>query len=213
MVMPHHEGFRHEEYRSGFGNISKEAEVYGSDNKKIGEVDDFGPDYIHIKKGFLFPTELCIPNSGVSTSEANKVYLNVPSDRIEQMGWTKCPTHPGTRIGERGFEQERGFTPERPGYAPERPGYEAEAAGLAYTNIQKGWDVYCSDNNKLGNVDDITADYLLIKKGLFFGENIYVPKNAIDHIERDKVFLNVTCDKIKTLGWNRPQGGGTRFGL
>lgn len=83
-------------HRMSYSDIQKGDDVLGSDNKKIGDVDEVTPSYLHVSKGFLFTTDLYIPRDAVTNVEDHTVYLNVPSDRIEQMHWTEPPARTTT---------------------------------------------------------------------------------------------------------------------
>jgi len=75
------------------------------------------------------------------------------------------------------------------------------------TSIQAGSEVYGSDNEHIGTVDEAFDSYLLIQKGLFFPKDIYVPFSAITQADADRVVLNVTKDQIDSMGWNEPPSG------
>ena len=70
--------------------------------------------------------------------------------------------------------------------------------------IQNGWDVYGSDGEKVGDVDEVGPNYVLVQKGMFFTKDLYVPTSAITDIEDDRVTLNVTKDQVESMGWDEP---------
>ena len=49
--------------------------------------------------------------------------------------------------------------------------------------IQQGWDVYGSDDQKIGSVDQVASNYLVIQKGWFFTSDVYVPTQAIESVD------------------------------
>ena len=73
-----------------------------------------------------------------------------------------------------------------------------------YSMVSSGWDVYGSDGEKIGTVDEVGQDYLLVRKGLIFTTDVYVPHNAITQIDADQTaaFINVPKDAIDSQGWN-----------
>ncbi len=89
----------------------------------------------------------------------------------------------------------------------ERPGM-----GFDLSTIHKGSDVYCSDDKKIGDVSEITTEYIHVKKGFLFTKDLYIPASAVDHVEHDKVYLNVPCDRVESFNWNQPPHG-TRLGM
>jgi uncharacterized protein (TIGR02271 family) len=75
-----------------------------------------------------------------------------------------------------------------------------------YSMVSAGWDVYGSDDEKIGTVDEVGQDYLLVRKGLIFTTDVYVPHSAITQIDPDQtaVLVNVPKDAIDSQGWNEP---------
>lgn len=70
-------------------------------------------------------------------------------------------------------------------------------------SIQSGWDVYGSDGEKIGDVSDIGANYVLVTKGFLFTKDIYIPMSAISGIEQDRVYVNASKDQIDNMGWDQ----------
>lgn len=68
------------------------ADVYGSDNEKIGTVADVGQDYFLVQKGWLFIKDLYLPTSTIMQADGNNVYLNLTKHEAEQMGRDELPT-------------------------------------------------------------------------------------------------------------------------
>ena len=62
------------------------SEVYGSDNEKIGKVQDVGQNYFLVQKGFLFVKDLYLPTRTIARVDGERVYLNVPKHEAEQWG-------------------------------------------------------------------------------------------------------------------------------
>ena len=79
-------------------------------------------------------------------------------------------------------------------------------------DIQHGWDVYGADGEKVGDVSEVQATYVVVSKGLIFTSERYVPVSAIERVEHDRVYLNVTKDEIKAQGWDTAPTAGTLTG-
>jgi uncharacterized protein (TIGR02271 family) len=69
--------------------------------------------------------------------------------------------------------------------------------------IQPGWNVYGSDNEKIGDVSEVGSNYLLIRKGWLFTHDIFIPLSSLARTEQDGVYLNVTKDQVEGLGWDQ----------
>ncbi len=67
---------------------------------------------------------------------------------------------------------------------------------------QQGMDVYGADGEKVGTVDEVQQDYVVVRKGFFFPEDHYIPLGAIASQTDDGVYLNVTKDQALEQEWN-----------
>lgn len=82
------------------------------------------------------------------------------------------------------------------------------------SDVQHGWDVYGSDEQKVGNVSEVQSGYIVAHKGFFFPKNLYIPFSAVARIEHDRVYLNVAKDVVDSQGWDAypGQAGATGWG-
>ncbi len=69
--------------------------------------------------------------------------------------------------------------------------------------VQPGTDVYGTDDKKIGSVDDIQGDYLVVHKGFFFPKDHYIPFSAIASHTDDRINLNVSADEAGTMDWDQ----------
>jgi uncharacterized protein (TIGR02271 family) len=72
--------------------------------------------------------------------------------------------------------------------------------------IQQGWDVYGSDDQKIGTVDQVASNYVVIQKGWFFTSDVYVPVQAIESVDagEGRVYLNIAKGDVDAQGWTSP---------
>src|SRR2546423_14314936 len=77
--------------------------------------------------------------------------------------------------------------------------------------VQRGWDAYGSDGQKIGSILERRDTYLVVEKGMFFPKDIYVPADAIERADpnEQRVYLNVAKDDVEGMGWTEPQTVGT----
>ena len=68
------------------------TDVYGSDDKKIGEVDDIQNGYLVVRKGFFFPKDHYIPFSAIGAHTEDRINLNVSSDEASSQNWDQMPS-------------------------------------------------------------------------------------------------------------------------
>ena len=80
-------------------NLVAGADVYGSDNEKIGTIADVGQNYFLVQKGWLFIKDLYLPTSAIAQADGNNVYLNLTKHEAEQMGRDDLPSVGDTWYG------------------------------------------------------------------------------------------------------------------
>ena len=78
------------------------------------------------------------------------------------------------------------------------------ARTLDRTMIQTGWDVYASDGEHIGTVDEVGDDYVLVQKGLIFPRDLYIPITSITRTEDNSLWLDVAKSDVDTRDWNEP---------
>ncbi len=75
--------------------------------------------------------------------------------------------------------------------------------------FQEGMEVHGSDGAKVGTISEVSADHFVVNKGFFFPNDYYIPTSAVNNVEDDKVYLNVTKDEAMSQdpSWEeRPVG-------
>lgn len=77
-----------------------------------------------------------------------------------------------------------------------------ESPGVGDWVIDTDWSVYGADLRKVGTVDDVQPDYLVVRHGIFFRRARYIPVSTIFSVERQCVYINVSLKDIDERGWN-----------
>jgi hypothetical protein len=78
-----------------------------------------------------------------------------------------------------------------------------QPAGVGDWIVDTNWSVYGADLRKVGTVDDVQPDYLVVRKGVFFRRPRYIPVSTIFNIDRQCVYINVSLKDIEDRGWDR----------
>ena len=78
--------------------------------------------------------------------------------------------------------------------------------------IRPDYDVYSADGEDLGDVEEVREGYLVVRKGLLFPHEHYIPFAAITRVEPDSVYLNVTKDQVEQQGWDEAPAAGAYQG-
>jgi len=70
-------------------------------------------------------------------------------------------------------------------------------------NLTQGMDVVGSDGEKVGSVQDVQGDYVVVSKGFFFPTDYYIPFSALNNADGNSVYLNVSKDEALNQGWDQ----------
>jgi hypothetical protein len=72
--------------------------------------------------------------------------------------------------------------------------------------IEPGWEVVGSDDQKIGSVKEIGEGFVLVKQGLIFSKDIYIPTDAITAADLDRrtVVINIPKGAVENMGWSSP---------
>ena len=73
---------------------------------------------------------------------------------------------------------------------------------MDWRDIERGWDVFGADGEKVGDVSEVQEGYIVVSKGFLFTTERYVPVEAISRVERGRVALNVSKAEIDARGWD-----------
>lgn len=88
-----------------------------------------------------------------------------------------------------------------------------------FDQIQTGWGAYGRDGDKIGEIEEIGPNYVLVTKGLIFVTDLYIPTDAIESVDADegRIHLNVDKSAVEDQGWSEPpmqsDGSVERVGL
>ena len=77
-----------------------------------------------------------------------------------------------------------------------------------YDRVQAGWSAYGRDDEKIGDIEEVGPNYLLVTKGLIFPKDLYVPLSAVRTVEdaEGRVILDVEKAQVDGMAWDRPPG-------
>lgn len=78
----------------------------------------------------------------------------------------------------------------------------SEESGSVAWLIKHGWEVYDTEGERVGDVEDIRNNHLVVSRGFLFTTERYIPVAAIRDVEDSRVYLNVTKQEIEARGWD-----------
>lgn len=68
-------------------------------------------------------------------------------------------------------------------------------------DIREGAEVVGTDGTKLGSVDRLEGNTIVVRKGFFFPQDHYIPVSAVTRADADYVHLSVTGDAAQSEDW------------
>jgi hypothetical protein len=78
------------------------------------------------------------------------------------------------------------------------------------SRITPGAEVYSSDDQKVGTVQEVYDDSFMVQKGIFFVHDYYIPYGYVARVSSDRIDLSMTSDVAKNQNWaQRPSGWAT----
>lgn len=84
-------------------------------------------------------------------------------------------------------------------------------AGTVGSTFAAGTPVFDVNGDKVGSVSEnaTQGDYFVVRKGLIFTHDLYIPLNAVARSDMDGVYLNAGKDQIERQGWDQPPAAAT----
>jgi len=79
---------------------------------------------------------------------------------------------------------------------------QQETVQRVTAEIQQEWEVFSSDGQKIGNVNEVHTNYIWVQKGLLFPTDMYIPVTVFDRTEQGRVLLKVTAVEAIAAGWD-----------
>ena len=72
--------------------------------------------------------------------------------------------------------------------------------------IQTGWNAYDAEGEKIGDVIEVGSNYVLVQKGWFMPQNVYIPLSSVTSIDEPNAnfSVDVTKDNVESRGWTSP---------
>ncbi|HEY3522541.1 MAG TPA: hypothetical protein VGK63_02465 [Candidatus Limnocylindrales bacterium] len=67
--------------------------------------------------------------------------------------------------------------------------------------VAEGWDVYDSDEERIGEVREVTASWIRVEGEV--GASLYVPLTAVEAATGGEVRLDTPGSEMRTMGWDR----------
>jgi len=70
--------------------------------------------------------------------------------------------------------------------------------------IQPGWDIYSSDDERVGTVRAVDDEHIEMALEVLGGSVLLVPLASVEAADDGRVDLDVPAEEIGTMGWDAP---------
>jgi hypothetical protein len=74
---------------------------------------------------------------------------------------------------------------------------------MRMADLQPGWDVVGNDGRRVGEIREVSQNYLLTSTPGLAGD-LYIPASAIANVENELVHLSVPQPDVAQMGWDQP---------
>ncbi|MBE3559618.1 MAG: DUF2171 domain-containing protein [Ktedonobacteraceae bacterium] len=77
-----------------------------------------------------------------------------------------------------------------------------DTPGEKRKDIHRHMHVYSSDRQSLGHIAEVYGDSFLVRKGIFFPSDRYIPYSAVASVEDEQVVLRMNAPEVKDMEWS-----------
>jgi hypothetical protein len=74
---------------------------------------------------------------------------------------------------------------------------------MRMADLQPGWDVVGNDGRRVGEIREVSQNYLLTSMPGLAGD-LYIPASAIGNVENEVIYLSVPQPDVAQMGWDQP---------
>ena len=74
--------------------------------------------------------------------------------------------------------------------------------------IKEGVELYTSDGERVGHIDEIAPDYLVVSETDLGADRVYIPRSEVGRESDGAMYLNVGRDQLESIASTEPLGGG-----
>ena len=74
---------------------------------------------------------------------------------------------------------------------------------MRMADIKPGWIVVGNDGHRIGEVRDVSQNYILTATG-GLASDLYVPATAVANVEHEVIHLSVPQPDAASMGWEQP---------
>lgn len=198
-----------------------DKKVKSSDNQDIGKVQSITNEYIQTKEGMVSKNYYFIPKYYFQGYDGDSLWVSLSKDEIKSKFEKEKEPEPGELETPEYKERRTTITKQYPDFDNNIPQYASSSSTTTTTTtttdpssntstsgaddkVGMPWDkiidkkVKSSDDQDLGKVQSVAANYIESQEGLVSKKRYYIPKHYIQGFDGENLHAALTKDEIKS---------------
>jgi hypothetical protein len=193
-----------------------DKKVKSSDNQDIGKVQSITNEYIQTKEGMVSKNYYFIPKYYFQGYDGDSLWVSLTKDEIKSKFEKEKEPAPGELETPEYKERRTTITKQYPDFDNNIPQYASATTATttsspsntstsgAEDSVGMPWDkiidkkVKSSDNQDLGKVQSVAANYVESQEGVVSKKRYYIPKHYIQGFDGDNLHAALTKDEVKS---------------
>jgi hypothetical protein len=159
-----------------------DKKVKSSDDKDLGKVQSITRDYIQTKEGTIGKNYYYIPKYFMQGYDGDHLWVSLTKDEVKSRFEGEKNPAASTFETPEYLERRTTITKEYPDFETNIPTYAGVGRKTAPDSVAMSWDkiidrkVKSSDNEDVGKVESIAANYVEVKEGAVHKKHYFIPK-------------------------------------
>jgi hypothetical protein len=193
-----------------------DKKVKSSDDQDIGKVQSITKEYIQTKEGLVSKNYYFIPKYYFQGYDGDSLWVSLTKDEIKSKFEKEKEPEPGELETPEYKERRTTITKQYPDFDNNIPQYASSATtttttspsststSVAEDSVSMPWDkiidkkVKSSDDQDLGKVQSVAANYVESQEGVVSKKRYYIPKHYIQGFDGENLHAALTKDEVKS---------------
>ena len=190
-----------------------DKKVKSSDDQDIGKVQSITKEYIQTKEGMVSKNYYFIPKYYFQGYDGDSLWVSLTKDEIKSKFEKEKEPEPGELETPEYKERRTTITKQYPDFDNNIPQYastttttspSSTSTSVAEDSVSMPWDkiidkkVKSSDDQDLGKVQSVAANYVESQEGVVSKKRYYIPKHYIQGFDGENLHAALTKDEVKS---------------
>lgn len=183
---------------------SIDEDVKTAEGKKAGQIRAISKDFVQIRKGSIDKKYFFVPKYYIQGYDGDDIWLSLHEDEVKQFESEK--ELPISNFDNEKYRARRSAVDKLyPKFSTHIPKYSNSSVDSKIGQSQVGmpWEkvigkeVKSVDDEDLGEVEIVSADYIEVKRGKLSKKHYFIPKIFIDEFDGKKLHVSLTKEEVK----------------